>query len=629
MPEESDGLTVCARLRKVIPDTCHLCCIEDAVTRVHRITFDCTELLALHVTRCLEEGRPLPVLTQDYVKMAMMEVSMGNGKRTNLDDDLTKTRITYMSSLVPVSRQRLDQLLMAQSISLAASIRTNLWFHFPRRVFRYVRALRKQELLDAGVPKKECTLRLLTMANSICNSDMADESSDDGTWVNQQRRFLGCNAFTHKSIESNGKHHTDVMLRATWLINRELEQRGEHCMSCMPIRRQFRPAFCNIDTKALCSLLHIPIPKGSGEFAKAKNDIWNGVLFMNRHVVRGVSKRNFAGSIRTDGVSVRLLFDKLPSKQSKKRKRTSNEHLTTVPVRGIYAIDQIKHLSRSYQVIGADPGKRELLVCVDAEHPSLPEVRYTAAQRREDTHVTVHAKQEVRRRPENLTEHITSLASYCSRSSSLTTQHNYFKRRRVFLDTAIEHYSKPWHRKRHWERHIRSQKSLTDFVRRILSLQHDNDVPIALAYGSWGSVAGRPGAPCNKGSAPCIGRGLRQKLSRHFLILNTPEQYTSKTCSLCGSECGPCEEVDSYHRSRLLTTSMSESETRHASRFSVRGLRHCYNDCCAAHLNRDHNAAVNIHRRCKSLLSGDTGSLNRDPVDSALESLNVWMTHGI
>ena len=74
MPEESDGFTVCASLRKVIPDATHIDIIEDAVQRVHRITIDATELLTLHVTRCLTEGIEVPAITQDFVKMVMMEV---------------------------------------------------------------------------------------------------------------------------------------------------------------------------------------------------------------------------------------------------------------------------------------------------------------------------------------------------------------------------------------------------------------------------------------------------------------------------------------------------------------------------------------------------------------------------
>ena len=141
MPEESDGtgFTVCASLRKVMPDATHLSLIEDAVERVHRITFDATELLTLHVTRCLEENVPLPEIDQDFVKMTMMEVSSGRGVRKKVDAELEKTRTSLMPSLQPVDRQRLDQVLMAQSISIAASFRTNIWKHFPRRLFRYVR----------------------------------------------------------------------------------------------------------------------------------------------------------------------------------------------------------------------------------------------------------------------------------------------------------------------------------------------------------------------------------------------------------------------------------------------------------------------------------------------------------
>ena len=50
---------------------------------------------------------PLPALTQDYMKMAMVEVSLGDGKRTKVDDELTKTRCTYMSSLNPVKSHTL------------------------------------------------------------------------------------------------------------------------------------------------------------------------------------------------------------------------------------------------------------------------------------------------------------------------------------------------------------------------------------------------------------------------------------------------------------------------------------------------------------------------------------------
>ena len=125
---------------------------------------------------------------------------------------------------------------------------------------------------------------------------------------------------------------------------------------------------------------------------------------------------------------------------------------------------------------------------------------------------------------------------------------------------------------------------------------------MVLAYGSWSNVAGRPGAACNRGCPPCLGIGLRKKLSHHFIVLNTPEHYTSKTCSACGALCGPCEEVDRERRAERIASAQTDAEKKRASHFSVRGLRRCHNADCAIFHNRDYNAAINIGNRCKSLL---------------------------
>ena len=61
---------------------------------------------------------------------------------------------------------------------------------------------------------------------------------------------------------------------------------------------------------------------------------------------------------------------------------------------------------------------------------------------------------------------------------------------------------------------------------------------------------------------------------------------------------------------------------RKAQRFSVRGLRRCTNNACAAFLNRDRNAAANIQKRCRSLLTtGQDDSLSLDEAETALDSL--------
>ena len=311
-----------------------------------------------------------------------------------------------------------------------------------------------------------------------------------------------------------------------------------------------------------------------------------------------------------------------------------------MPRHGLYTIDQLKHESRLLeraQVIGADPGKRELLVCVDVDEPSnraggkVQSVRYTAAQRRTETLVHRHAQLMQDEMPEAVARGMREATLHNSRSPTLKTLCGFFHARRNWLRDASDFFGLLKFRQRAWKRFTRGQKSMTDFVRRIRGMSRD-DAPMILAYGSWANVAGRPGAACNRGAPPCIGKGLRAKLSNHFIVASTPEAWTSKTCSRCGSLCGPCGEVDLARRTKMAQRAKTEEETKKAERFSVRGLRRCQNAECAVYHNRDYNAAFNIgHVRLKALFcppvhaAADGGHLppGVDELDATLSALDA------
>ena len=691
---------ISANLKAVVPDAGHITAIQDAVGRIHRIGIDATELLSLHITRCFEEGLNVPLIDDNYIKMVHMEVSKGGGTRSRVDVSLAETRDRYMPSLCPVDRTKLDQMLMAQSKALAANFVTNLSLHFRKRISRFVRHYhpRPQERLTSEEHRKR-KLELMRVSSDMCKPSGVVWESDVAhhPWIQAERQRLGLDALLAWSMEENVKKFQHVMLRASWMINRELEDAGQRCFSICPIRRQMRPTFCQIDTNAIRTLLALDrsyereqakrkkeqkqasierrkkvaeareragmaIGSRCDDFdhsrwvapfgtiatvcsiqrhvrgwvvrrkylklyhthytlGRAKSDTWEDVLVLKRNVkvARGC---RFAGSIRTDGVSVRLFFERdtaASAQKNKKRKRGGGDNersgIQTVdglPRPGLYSIDEIKHLSRirQAQIIGADPGKRELLACVDIDdvpdqltfkHRKVNSVRYTNAQRRAETFVKEHAAYDRAEVPDALRIAQDELSKHSSRSSHMDTIGAYFKCRREALTDTLAHYGHLKYRERAWSRFIRTQKSLTDFVRRIRGMRREG-APMILAYGSWANVAGRPGTVCNRGIAPCPGVGLRKKLSHHFIVVDTPEHYTSKMCSACGSLCGPCEEVDAEHRKIRMASAKTEEEKKKASRFSVRGIRQCTNERCGVHLNRDLNAATNIGIRCKSLL---------------------------
>ena len=100
-----------------------------------------------------------------------------------------------------------------------------------------------------------------------------------------------------------------------------------------------------------------------------------GDIFSLRTIVPSTGKIHFYLAFTTDGVCVRLQ-DSKPTRQTRA--------LSTIPRRGLYAIDELKRVSRLEQlhVEGVDPGIRELLVAVDQDDPrNASPVRYTLRQR--------------------------------------------------------------------------------------------------------------------------------------------------------------------------------------------------------------------------------------------------------
>jgi len=73
-------------------------------------------------------------------------------------------------------------------------------------------------------------------------------------------------------------------------------------------------------------------------------------------------------------------------------------------------------------------------------------------------------------------------------------------------------------------------------------------------------IASRPGVACNKGNPPCIGAGLMHKLSQNFVVVPTPEAYTSKACCKCLGPCAPWKEIEEKMERK------------------IRGLRRCQNE---------------------------------------------------
>ena len=284
-------------------------------------------------------------------------------------------------------------------------------------------------------------------------------------------------------------------------------------------------------------------------------------------------KLRFGHSIRTDGISARLLF-------YKKKCNKEMDKTTALPRRGMYTIDEIKHMSRMREedmdIVGIDPGKHDLIYAVADDYLTNPyhRFRYSASQRRTDRCSVFYGTCMQKEKPDVVLQAESDLSKMNSRSNYSDRMSAYFCCRRDHLKTFTNFYGQMRYRIRRWRTFKKDQKSIAGVITRLKKMVTSPLKTQILAYGSW-AQASSTFTP--KGIAPCIGIGLRRRLAKEFVVVDTPEHYTSKTCSRCHCECGPFVELEEMRRKMKKEKAQSEEEKKKASRYTI---RRCQNAEC-------------------------------------------------
>jgi hypothetical protein len=621
----------------------------------------------MHIRRALDANPSTDLsccFSANWVLHAYNEVTSTSRKGGKFDAALRATRETCMPAFFPPPRGATQQCLLYDARNLVTVAATNVWMHFSKRVLSHVRTkLALDEEAYKSLSKDQCRhrkLELMQVANDICRIPGANHQSPAArhAWVAAERSRLGIDVavgdWKGKPLLYHLKAKPHRFLNCMRIMSAEKESNGGKAFGLYPIRRTNVPRHARFDQKALRDILGIGssdyIKQKAKERTKRKRDAdddlnlpplqANGAgyesdddgnagpssapppkptkarrtkaemadeqtaLFASIVDLRaaGVQRRQrFDFAFTTDGVCARVQM---------RAKETGGENtLLSMPTRGIWAIDQLKHAARldEMHVVGVDPGKRELVNCVDMDDVrGCSPVRYTLKQRQRDLRSRQYAEEAQREKPQQVKDAEAGLAGFNSRTVDLSAFCAYCGKRHETLDECLAFYADIGHRRRRWKTAIKTQTSEEQLYKRLETLKTD-DRPLVLAYGSWGMVAGRPGMASNKGNAPCIGVGLMRKLARRFVVAPTPEAYTSKTCCRCLGECGPWLEMEETMGKK------------------IRGLRRCTQRDCMIPLNRDKNGAINIGTNFARLMADQPPIRSMTDEDLAFHRASLCM----
>ena len=590
-PDPGEVRTIGCSLQKLIPDAVILADIRTIVERVHKATIHACLLLNLHLRRCLDNDLPIDCfLDGNWIVKAFYEVTeAGDDSRAQRDPGLQDSA-ALLGDFERTPRAGLKQLFQANANVIATTAHNNIWMHFRRRLLMHVKAhfalpedIFRTLTKDA---RRARALNIFRIVDDLCgsSSQFAFTSSEEyHQWIAQERERLGLSdaigdpskPFAYQ-LKARAVHFVRIMRQ----LSMEREGDGHRPFALFPLRRTMVPRHVRFDKTSFPGALNAMRNERLGRKRKHRDD--DPLDFSNVLDFRAakVSQQwRVKDGFTTDGVCARIQHSVSKAKKGP---------LSGVPRRGLFAIDELKRVSRidEWHVVGVDPGKRELVVAVDADDARVS-TRYTQRQRLKDTRSRQYAAEAVLERPYDVTSAEEDLSSFNSRTADTSRFMAYCVEVIRTLPLRLAHYGTLPHRHRRWKTYIKLQQSEERLYSRLRGMHTDPRRRMVLAYGAWGAVAGRAGAACNKGNPPCVGVGLLRKLAKRFVVALTPEHYTSKTCCRCHGPCGP--------HSTLRTNDGKE----------IRGLRVCQNEGCNLIQNRDRTGAINIGTQFTRLFCGD------------------------
>jgi hypothetical protein len=548
----------------------------------------------LHLRRCLDANLPLEyVFDGNWIVKAFYEVTEGDGTPQR-DPGLIRSA-ELLPDIDRISRRGMKQLLQANAnVNVIATVaHNNVWMHFRKRLLDHAKrchALSKEQY--TALTREERSQRridLFRAVDDLCSpptTPLKTSSDSLQTWVRAERQRLGIDdavgEWNDKPLLDHMKKKAASFLPIMRTMSLEAEKAGGKAMALFPLRRSMVPKHVRFDKGSLSQVLEALRNERLGR--KRKRGDGGDFMFATVLDARAAKVKQgwcIEDGFTTDGVTARI-------QHAVDKGRDADRMLTRMPKRGLFAIDELKRVSRleHWQVVGVDPGKRELVVAMDVEAPMSKPVRYTQAQRRRETRSAQFNAEAERERPVEVKQVEKRLADFNSKTADTGAFCRYCGECLRSLPLRLAHYGDIAHRRRRWKRAIKTQLSDEGLYKRLQGMQNERERPMVLAYGSWGTIAGRAGAACNKGSPSCIGVGLMRKLAKRFVVAITPEQYTSKTCCRCMGQCGP-------------HPTMRRGDGR-----EIRGLRVCQNEECKLIQNRDRTGALNIGVQFGRLLQG-------------------------
>ena len=546
-----------------------------------------------------------------------------------------------------ISRRHLTEAIEYMAVEVVTNYDNHIIANFKKQVFTFVnfhfgKNARLREIQEMEIPREEkrqlrnAFLSRLSIVKRQLTSRKQDVmfvdcqvGSPEYDALNQDCRFvhayykaiLGDGAFRgpedgEPSLPYDVKCEPRKYFPAMLYMAKVMELSGSiHIPRVFPLRRSIVPSFFQMDTTIVLNVLydvlyepdHNPLlgPKSTlkkgGNLVSKRLAIWNVIFDMNAapfHLGNGLHNFTFSGSVQSDGVSLCILLirkDLLEGERSKSGRRRvpdfevpETQYLTSLTEREIASL-------RNKTIVGSDPGKSDLLFCVNQSGKD-GQKQWRISQNERAKRLQSRKNRKLRRNLQNSTnvhdaetgedKTISQLQSELAAHSSASLDPEVFKeyvRGKFKLNFLVgPFYSKKLWRKLRLGTYMSDQAWGASVVRSFRNTFGGPGAAI-LCVGDWSQQH------TFRGQEPTKGKSLRRLFRRAgYQVYLIHEAYTSKRCSVCKDN-GP--EGRPYGSCAKFRT-VSNPKPWRQDYIQRHGLLRC--DHCHRLWNRDANGACNI-----------------------------------
>ena len=593
--------------------------LNDAVVKSNKIVIHTLQFLKLYLLDYYENNnKTLPVISKELINNSMKVVcgektekrgKPAKNETIEMKDTLTTFYNHHYLPLTqndPIDYAGLNTVLDYLKEDVITMYENNIQLHYVEYVERYVNVVWKKKMIvdkirKLGKTQKERQARVRNLCaelrkikNDLLNVDGKPYQSNHHyhKWIAEQKQNIlpYRNKFEKNSVMYDLKCKTMEYFPCMIFMMKQVENDGESVNNVFPLRSEIAPKYIRLDTTTLVNLLLRKehgtkgFFKTNGELKKNEDKIWK-FFFRTERKMFHKTGFSFHHMVSTDGIglSILLLRDDLVGKKLPMMKKGISKELY---------IDELDDYStlRDKKIVGVDPGKEDLIYCVDDASKDANVFRYSQNQRRKETKMKKYnniilAMKTNKIEGKTIIEYETELSHFNRKSLQITKYKEYLREKNRINHILFQFYRKELFRKLKFGKYINIKRNEQQMISNFKKAYGNAD-NVVICIGDWEQRKQM------KYKEPTLGKGIRTLFRKNnFNVFLVDEFRSSCKCSKCDG--GVCEKF-------MVRTHPNKKKNKDELRL-IHGLLRCKSGCGS--WNRDRNGSSNIYKIAKNAIN--------------------------